>query len=101
MLDALHDAGWSNYSLFLTDDGLLVGYLETDDYAAAQQQMAGTAVKVDDYEALSRHAAAAGVAIGTVNANVFQDDDYKLGSVCHPDSRVRRKAVAHLIERVD
>ena len=33
-----------------------------------------------------------GVAIGTVNANVFQDDDYKLGSVCHPDPRVRRKA---------
>ena len=37
-------AGWTNYSLFLTDDGLLVGYLETDDYAAAQQRMAGTAV---------------------------------------------------------
>ncbi len=36
MLDALRDAGWTNYSLFLTDDGLLVGYLETDDYAAAQ-----------------------------------------------------------------
>ena len=57
--------------------------------------------KVDDYETLSGHAAAAGVAIGTVNANVFQDDDYKLGSVCHPDPRVRRKAVAHLIECVD
>ena len=37
-------AGWGNYSLFLTGDGLLVGYLETDDYAAAQQRMAGTAV---------------------------------------------------------
>ena len=57
--------------------------------------------KADDYGALRGHAAAAGVAIGTVNANVFQDDDYKLGSVCHPDSRVRRKAVAHLIECVD
>jgi L-rhamnose isomerase/sugar isomerase len=56
--------------------------------------------KVDDYEALGRHAAAAGIAIGTVNANVFQDDDYKLGSVCHPDPRVRRKAVAHLMECV-
>ena len=42
--DALRAAGWANYSLFLTDDGLLVGYLETDDYAAAQQRMAGTAV---------------------------------------------------------
>jgi L-rhamnose mutarotase len=44
MLDALRAAGWANYSLFLTNDGLLVGYLETVDYAAAQQQMAGTAV---------------------------------------------------------
>ena len=57
--------------------------------------------KVDDYEALTGHAAAAGVAIGAVNANVFQDDDYKLGSVCHPDPRVRRKAVTHLRECVD
>jgi L-rhamnose mutarotase len=44
MLDALCAAGWSNYSLFLTDDGLVVGYLETDDYAAALARMAGTAV---------------------------------------------------------
>src|SRR6202451_4053232 len=56
---------------------------------------------VDDYAALGEHAAAAGVTIGTINANVFQDDDYKLGSVCHPDPRVRRKAVAHLVECVD
>ena len=33
MLDALARAGWRNYSLFLRDDGLLVGYLETDDFA--------------------------------------------------------------------
>ena len=57
--------------------------------------------KVDDYGALSAHAAAAGVTLGTVNANVFQDDDYKLGSVCNPDPRVRRKAVAHLIDCID
>jgi L-rhamnose isomerase/sugar isomerase len=57
--------------------------------------------KVDDYAALSEHAAAGGVAIGAVNANVFQDDDYKLGSVANPDPRVRRKAVAQLIECVD
>jgi L-rhamnose mutarotase len=31
-------------ALFLTDDGLLIGYLETDDYAAAQQRMAQTDV---------------------------------------------------------
>src|SRR6516165_10878546 len=44
MLDALRQAGWSNYSLFLTGDGLLVGYLETEDFASAQQRMAVTAV---------------------------------------------------------
>src|SRR6201997_3745882 len=57
--------------------------------------------KVDDYAALARHAGDLGIRIGTVNANVFQDDDYKLGSVCHPDPRVRKKAVAHLLECVD
>src|SRR3984885_16019868 len=44
MLDALRAAGWSNYSLFLTDDGLVVGYLETGDYAAALARMADTDV---------------------------------------------------------
>jgi L-rhamnose mutarotase len=39
MLDALRRAGWRNYSLFARDDGLLVGYLETDDFAAAQAAM--------------------------------------------------------------
>jgi L-rhamnose isomerase/sugar isomerase len=57
--------------------------------------------KVDDYGALAKHAADAGVRIGAVNANVFQDDDYRLGSVTNPDPRVRRKAVAHLLECVD
>jgi len=57
--------------------------------------------KVDDYAALASYARDADVAVGTVNANVFQDDDYKLGSVCHPDPRVRRKALDHLIECVD
>jgi L-rhamnose mutarotase len=44
MLDALRAAGWSDYSLFLRDDGLLVGYLVTDDFAAAQAAMAATEV---------------------------------------------------------
>jgi L-rhamnose mutarotase len=43
MLDALRDAGWRNYSLFVRpEDGLVVGYLETPDFAAAQQAMADT-----------------------------------------------------------
>lgn len=42
MLTALRDAGWRNYSLFLSEDGLLVGYFEADDADAAQQRMAAT-----------------------------------------------------------
>jgi L-rhamnose mutarotase len=44
MLRALSDTGWHNYSLFLREDGLLVGYLETEDFAAAQRAMAETDV---------------------------------------------------------
>ena len=57
--------------------------------------------KVDDYDQLAKHAAELGVRIGTINANVFQDDDYKLGSVANPDAGVRRKALDHLLECVD
>lgn len=35
MLAALRETGWTNYSLFLRDDGLLVGYFETPDLEAA------------------------------------------------------------------
>ncbi|WP_129669749.1 L-rhamnose isomerase [Phytoactinopolyspora endophytica] len=57
--------------------------------------------KVDDYDGLAKHAEAQGVRIGAINSNVFQDDDYKLGSVCHPDPAVRRKATDHLLECID
>ena len=42
-----------------------------------------------------------GVTIGAINPNLFQDLDYKLGSVCHPHKAVREKAVAHLVECAD
>jgi len=57
--------------------------------------------RVDDYSDLAKHAADRGVALGVINANVFQDDDYRLGSVTNPDPRVRRKAVDHLLECID
>jgi L-rhamnose isomerase/sugar isomerase len=57
--------------------------------------------RVDDYAHLARHAADHGVSLGTINSNVFQDDDYMLGSVCNPDPKVRRKALDHLLECVD
>jgi L-rhamnose mutarotase len=44
MQQALRENGWGNYSLFLRDDGLLIGYLETEDFTAAKQKMAATEV---------------------------------------------------------
>ncbi|MGA3091653.1 MAG: L-rhamnose mutarotase [Terriglobales bacterium] len=41
MLAALRETGWNNYTLFLRPDGLLVGYLETDDFDRARVGMAG------------------------------------------------------------
>ncbi|MEE6312068.1 L-rhamnose isomerase [Plantactinospora veratri] len=57
--------------------------------------------RVDDFGKLSSYAAERGVRIGTINTNVFQDDDYRLGSVTNPDPRIRRKALGHLLECVD
>ncbi|MEU7304360.1 L-rhamnose isomerase [Streptomyces sp. NPDC007206] len=57
--------------------------------------------KVDDYAALAKYAEEHGLRLGAINSNTFQDDDYRLGSVCHADPAVRRKAVDHLLECVD
>ncbi|MDX3188781.1 L-rhamnose isomerase [Streptomyces sp. MN03-5084-2B] len=57
--------------------------------------------KVDDYGALTAYARDLGVEIGAINTNVFQDEDYKLGSVTNPDAGIRRKATDHLLEAVD
>jgi L-rhamnose isomerase / sugar isomerase len=57
--------------------------------------------RVEDYGELARVAGDQGIELGTVNANVFQDEDYKLGSVTNPDPKVRRKALDHLFECVD
>lgn len=51
--------------------------------------------QVDDYAALSAYAKEQGVALGTINSNTFQDDDYKLGALTHTDPRVRQKAIDH------
>jgi L-rhamnose isomerase / sugar isomerase len=57
--------------------------------------------RVDDYSDLQLHAKNAGIAIGAINPNVFQEDDYKLGSVCNADPKIRRKATDHLLECVE
>ena len=56
---------------------------------------------VDDWKELAAFAQSEGVRLGAINGNVFQGDDYRLGSFCHPDSRVRRKAIDHCLECID
>jgi L-rhamnose isomerase / sugar isomerase len=83
---------------------------ERVDDAAEVHRLTGTAPsvalhfpwdQVDDYAALREHIEGRGLRVGAVNPNLFQDPDYKLGSITHPDARVREKAVAHLLECVD
>ena len=57
--------------------------------------------KVDSYEALRKHAQDQGLALGTINSNTFQDDDYKLGSLAHADAKVRQKALDHHYACID
>ena len=57
--------------------------------------------KVDDYAALGAFAGDHGVALGTINSNTFQDDDYKFGSLTHIDRAVRQKAIDHHLECID
>ncbi|MEP7765709.1 L-rhamnose isomerase [Sanguibacter sp. 25GB23B1] len=56
---------------------------------------------VDDFGALAAHAADEGVAIGAINSNLFQDDEYMLGSLTHPDAAVRKRAVEHHMRCID
>jgi L-rhamnose isomerase/sugar isomerase len=53
---------------------------------------------VEEYRELRRFAEEEGIGIGAINPNLFGDDDYRLGSLCHPDRAVRQKAVEHCRE---
>jgi L-rhamnose isomerase / sugar isomerase len=57
--------------------------------------------RVDDYGELKGHAESLGLRIGAVNPNLFQEPEYKLGSVSNPDPGVRRRATDHLLECVE
>jgi L-rhamnose isomerase/sugar isomerase len=57
--------------------------------------------KVEDYAKLAAHAKELGVVLGTINSNTFQDDEYKLGSVCNPDPKIRDRAVAHHLDCIE
>ena len=56
--------------------------------------------KVDDWKGLRQYADSLGVAIGSINPNLFQEDVYKLGSITHTRAEVRRRATEHLHECV-
>jgi L-rhamnose isomerase/sugar isomerase len=56
--------------------------------------------RVDDFTELKQHAESLGMRIGAVNPNLFQEQEYKLGSVANPDPEVRRRATDHLLECV-
>jgi L-rhamnose isomerase / sugar isomerase len=56
---------------------------------------------VADAPTAARLAAKYGVQAGSINPNLFQDQQYKFGSICNPDPAVRRKAVDHLLESVE
>jgi len=56
---------------------------------------------VDDYGALARVAQEQGIRIGAINPNLFGEDEYRLGSLCHPDERVRARALDHCRECID
>jgi len=57
--------------------------------------------RVTDWNALKRLASSHGVAIGAINPNLFQDDEYKLGSFCNPSAAIRRRALDHVLECID
>ena len=46
--------------------------------------------KVDSFAKMKEHAEGLGVALGTINSNTFQDEEYMLGSLCHHDRKVRQ-----------
>jgi len=56
---------------------------------------------VDDFAALRSYAEDQGIALGTINSNTFQDDDYKLGALTHTDAKIRQKAIDHHFECID
>ena len=57
--------------------------------------------RVDDYAGFATYASDRGIRLGGINSNTFQDEDYKLGSLCHPSLAVRRKAIDHIVACCD
>ena len=54
--------------------------------------------KEDDWQAVKEYAGSLGLRIGAVNPNLFQEDVYRFGSLCHFDKQVREQAIEHVLE---
>ena len=96
----------TRFAVFAQDGAPRNAFEKVDD-AARVARFAGSARSialhipwdvVDDYAALASHARERGIRIGGINSNTFQEASFRLGSVCHPDPRVRRAAVDHMVE---
>jgi L-rhamnose isomerase / sugar isomerase len=57
--------------------------------------------QADDWEATVKEAGDLGLRIGAINPNLFQEEDYKFGSLAHSDPAIRQKAIAHVCECID
>jgi len=57
--------------------------------------------EVKDFDALRERAHELGLRLGTINPNLFQEPEYKLGSLCNPDAAVRRRAIDHVLRCVE
>jgi L-rhamnose isomerase/sugar isomerase len=53
-----------------------------------------------DVSKVQKLATQTGIAVGGINPNLFQDAEYKFGSICNPDPGIRAKAVGHLLDSV-
>ena len=92
MLRALEDSGWHNYSLFLRDDGLLVGYVEADDLDAAQGAMSALEVNT------AWQAEMAGFFTG-INGRPPDESFLLLHEVFHLEDQLLRNRAATVLKR--
>jgi len=56
---------------------------------------------VDDTGKIKALEAKTGVRAGSINPNLFQEPEYKFGSICNPSAEIREKAMAHLLDSVE
>lgn len=57
--------------------------------------------KTDNWDEVVDYAEELGIGIGAINPNLFQDEQYKLGSICNPDPAIRRNAVDYMLECIE